>query len=1016
MVQNLIDNLIIRKETVSTANIQASVTSRTVEAHKQDDLVSNLVGNTRLFLDLPLRLPYLRFLNAILREKEHRIREGMKIMGLQNSAFYFSWIFTYIIIFTIISLIITILLAVGLFEMSSFGWLFLWHWEYSMCLLMMAFFMSVFFNNAKRGNTAGLVISVVLGFAQAALTETTPSGVLAGLSFLPPVSIGLSGDQILRLEGAQVGLTSKTVSKEIMNYKMTYHYQAMLIDIIIFLILGSYLDQVLPSEFGIKKHPLFFIRKIKNLFRRNKTYKKTENDHEEDIPLNLNNANYFEDVEPVLKAQDQSNESVKVERLKKIFGSKTAVNGVAFSMYKNQIFALLGHNGAGKTTTISMITGLIEPTAGTTKVFGKDITLDLDEIRKSMGICPQHDVLFDNLTVKEHLELFAVFKGMNKKEVPQEVDKIIYDIGLSDKRNYLAKNLSGGQKRKLSVGIAFIGGSKFILLDEPSSGMDTFARRKLWDMLKNYKQERVILLTTHFMDEADYLGDRIGIMADGQLKCLGSSLFLKTRFGVGYSLTLIKKDINTVSKPIIQLIQEQVKSAKVTSDVSAELTLQLPLEESSQFQDLFNGLDQNLEKLGVSSYGISVTTLEEVFLNVVHLTKAQNPVERKITPEAFAKPIDNDTIKHKRIRNPWVLFREHFKALSLKRFLFFKRDKRSLVVELILPVIIAVIGITSAPINSDVKSLYLSDNLYNDRFTVDYNSIIPPSTGIPSTFTDNFNKNDFLLNPISSATTATELDQDILHAQDGVFLRLPVNVFGFYLEELDKTTQNYQYKAIIDTRAQEAAPFAMNKINNAILKYATGNDIQIKVIVAPFEQTEREKTIQSTATGGIYAFSFALAMSFVAGSLIAYIVKEREVNAKHQQIVSGVSIPAYWYSNFFVDYLKYLVPAVICALLALAFNASALIDNGKYGCLFLIFLLYGLAIIPFTYLTSFLFKSYGGAQVASFFFNFATGYIAGLAVSILKMIDSTKNVALVLQWILRPLPSFTMTYGFLNIA
>ena len=118
---------------------------------------------------------------------------------------------------------------------------------------------------------------------------------------------------------------------------------------------------------------------------------------------------------------------------------------------------------------------------------------------------------------------------------------MLKDIKLNDHENVIAKNLSEGSKRKLSVAIALIGGSKLVLLDEPTSGMDLSSRRTLWNMLKNYKQGRIIILTTHYMDEADILGDRIGIMAEGRLICLGSSLFLKNRFGVGYNLTIVKK-------------------------------------------------------------------------------------------------------------------------------------------------------------------------------------------------------------------------------------------------------------------------------------------------------------------------------------------------------------------------------------------------------------------------------------------------------------------------------------------
>ena len=118
---------------------------------------------------------------------------------------------------------------------------------------------------------------------------------------------------------------------------------------------------------------------------------------------------------------------------------------------------------------------------------------------------------------------------------------MLKDVDLIGYKDIMAKNLSGGNRRKLSVAIALIGGSKFVLLDEPTAGMDLSARRKLWNMLKNYKHNRIIILTTHYMDEADILGDRIGIMTEGQLVCLGSPLFLKNKFGVGYNLTMVKK-------------------------------------------------------------------------------------------------------------------------------------------------------------------------------------------------------------------------------------------------------------------------------------------------------------------------------------------------------------------------------------------------------------------------------------------------------------------------------------------
>ena len=140
-----------------------------------------------------------------------------------------------------------------------------------------------------------------------------------------------------------------------------------------------------------------------------------------------------------------------------------------------------------------------------------------------MGVCPQHDALFDLLTPKENLEIFSQFRGSGM----QNLNTLIEDVGLWQNRNRPTYALSGGNKRKLSLAVAFCGNSKFILLDEPTTGLDIGARRQVWNMLKKYKQNRIILLTTHYMDEADILGDRIAIMKSGKLECLGTSMFLK---------------------------------------------------------------------------------------------------------------------------------------------------------------------------------------------------------------------------------------------------------------------------------------------------------------------------------------------------------------------------------------------------------------------------------------------------------------------------------------------------------
>lgn len=233
-------------------------------------------------------------------------------------------------------------------------------------------------------------------------------------------------------------------------------------------------------------------------------------------------------------------------------------------------------------------------------------------------ISPQLNVLFPLLTVEEHLRFFGTVKGLMGRELRDACDQVLIEVGLTEKRHVRSQALSGGMKRKLCLAMALIGDPKFVLLDEPTSGMDPYSRRSTWELLQRSKAGRVILLTTHFMDEADTLADRIAIMSEGTLLCAGSSLFLKSKFGVGYLLSM-SKSVPDASVPRMQEeIQHIVPDAKVHSSVAGEVIFQLPLGTSSSFSSLFQMLRDKSGELHIGSYGISITTLEQVFIMLSH--------------------------------------------------------------------------------------------------------------------------------------------------------------------------------------------------------------------------------------------------------------------------------------------------------------------------------------------------------------------------------------------------------------
>lgn len=247
-----------------------------------------------------------------------------------------------------------------------------------------------------------------------------------------------------------------------------------------------------------------------------------------------------------------------------------------------------------------MLTGVTPPSAGDATFHGLSIHDDMDEIRESLGICFQHDVLYPELSVQDHLEFYARIKGYTGETLADEVAAKIREVGLVDKKTTSSSALSGGMKRKLSVAISLLGDSSLVFLDELTSGMDPYSRRSTWEILMNNRQRRVMVLTTHFMDEADILGDRIAIMAEGELRCCGSALYLINQFDVGYNLTIVKEEHCDDAK-VIDFVSRHIPSSRVLSNVGTEITFQLPLDSSSHFPTMFRHMDENLNKLQILS-------------------------------------------------------------------------------------------------------------------------------------------------------------------------------------------------------------------------------------------------------------------------------------------------------------------------------------------------------------------------------------------------------------------------------
>ncbi|ESP01294.1 hypothetical protein LOTGIDRAFT_212836 [Lottia gigantea] len=757
-IQDMVDHAIIQVQTGEPSRIGVVLQQFPYPCYINDKFTRTISRTIPLFMVISWIYTVAMLVKGIVYEKEERLKEVMKIMGLSNGVHWLAWfINAFIMMFITVVILVLILKYGGILEYSDPTVILVFLLAFTFSTIMLCFFISTLFSKANLSAVCGAFIYFMLYLPYTFITrweEIMTTSQKAALSLANCVPLGFGCSYISRYEEQAIGIQWSNIASSPMvddGFNMQYCIGMMIIDGILYGILTWYIEAVFPGQFGIPKKFYFFIQKS----------------YWFGAQYNVDSESPVEAMQLGSEPRDKS-VGVGIRNLRKVYstGKKVAVDGLSLNFYEDQITSFLGHNGAGKTTTMSILTGLFPPTEGTAYIYGKDIRTDMDDIRNSIGMCPQHNVLFDRLTVEEHIWFYASLKGCTKQQVQTEMPKIIEDVGLVNKTKEMSRNLSGGMKRKLSVAIAFVGGSKTVILDEPTAGVDPYARRAIWELLLKLRKGRTIILSTHHMDEADILGDRIAIISHGKLCCCGSSLFLKSKFGSGYYLTLVKQDGNgavnvdddddedglkkalndddglrpstadvdegfgesngsttgslSVGR-ITGFVQKYVKNAQLVEDNSTELCYQLPTEamSSGDFEALFTQLERSHHELGIDSFGLSDTSLEEVFLAVADETNVDDLTD-EATRNNFRKKKKFNFLRNRRSRiehtelvedtddnvsiasstlenrvgfansgvqklHGWSLIFNQFLALFIKRFHHVRRSKKGFVCEIILP-------------------------------------------------------------------------------------------------------------------------------------------------------------------------------------------------------------------------------------------------------------------------------------------------------------------------------------------
>ncbi|CAN6923808.1 hypothetical protein Bca52824_087286 [Brassica carinata] len=595
--------------------------------------IASLIGP--LFFTWVILLLFPVILSSLVYEKQERLRIIMKMHGLGDGPY---WMISYAYFLAMSTLYVICLMiygsAIGLkfFRLNDYSIQFTFYFLYVNLQIALCFLVSSIFSKVKTLTVASYIYVFLSGLVGEFLLEfliEDPSfsrGWIIVLELFPAFSLyrGLYEFGEFSFQGNLRGADGMKW-KDFSDSAMDHVFLIIIVEWFLALTAAYYIDKMSSSGKG----PLFFLKSPINKspsLRRPSLQRQGSK-----VVVEMEKTDVTQEIEKVeqLMLEPSTSHAIVCDNLKKVYPGrdgnppKLAVSGLSLAVPSGECFGMLGPNGAGKTSFINMMTGLLKPTSGTGLVRGLDICNDMDRVYTSMGVCPQHDLLWETLTGREHLLFYGRLKNLKGSDLIQAVEESLKSVnlfhgGVADKP---AGKYSGGMKRRLSVAISLIGNPKVVYMDEPSTGLDPASRKNLWTVIKRAKQNTAIILTTHSMEEAEFLCDRLGIFVDGSLQCIGNPKELKGRYGGSYVFTMTTSSEHEGN--VERLIQDVSPNAKKIYHIAGTQKFELPKEEV-RISEVFQAVEKAKSNFTVFAWGLADTTLEDVFIKVARTGQAFN--------------------------------------------------------------------------------------------------------------------------------------------------------------------------------------------------------------------------------------------------------------------------------------------------------------------------------------------------------------------------------------------------------
>lgn len=920
----------------------------------------------------------------------------------------------------------------GLFAVSDTKVTFLLVYSFSLSLITMAFALSTMFSKVRTAISVSGALMILGSFiiVPVELLQWTPT-TCSFLSLFSPIGLALAMNVIVRAEGSGKGLNlSNLWSTSIgtdpgdagSHLSVGTIIFLLAIDSILYILTAWYLDNTWPHPERGSKRPWSFILSKHFWFNHKERIPYSALDQGSrlsgrqlnesrlgintsfDVPEEAGSVGRDEDDNSNIERVDPGLASkvvVELKNLRKVYSTPRkwwelwsfdngmslrtkrvhreveAVKGLNLKLHEGERFAIAGHSGSGKSSIIYMLSRLSSCTSGEAYIYGLPLATEGAELKSIVSVCPKGDICSGLLTPREELEYIGTIKGnpwdlrnsgRKRKSVKLQIDELLKELNLVEEADKQARHMSPPARRKLSLALALIGDPQVVLLDQPTFGLDVDSKKQFWNLICKLQKKFLLVFTTDSMEEADIMADRKAVLSHGVLKCCGSSLFLRKRFGLSYLLHIIRGE-NYNSERILRLIQSHIVDAFSihTPNGQAHSTFKIPLGFSAQMASLLMDLTMNSTELGVEGGDLEATTLEEIFMKFQDEGEDEAASLEHLSNERFVEDTNNESEsllgdKSSRVINQeGSLLKMQIKALLSTRFCLYWRNIGSTLTTLGIPAVItlAVLVMQLAIGTSGPRAVDLFDRNIGQSIPLYYTVHNKSATSDARFLLDGFGNNHVLLDESSifkRFNVSGHIDQNSL------------NAIGISFDQLDIPSCSFNYTVMYQPWHVHQLPTVSAMLDNAFLQllqvnYSRKPLVNMHVANHPLPYGEGEVGLSL-----MVVFVFTTGVLLIPPILGAQVVLDKQLGLLGLFRISGMRSLAYWVAAYVTDVMLLYMASFMAVVVGALFGYSPFIKEAiPVIMLLLVVILPSLLLL--SYVLSFIFDSAQGAiSILSLFF------------------------------------------------